>query len=247
MRAASGGGDPNRAEAALAPPLGNPRFPLVDSMRAIAVIAIFLFHALDSKWTARLNVGVPLFFVISAFLLYRPFVAARYQDKPRIRTRDFLQRRVLRIVPAYWVAVLVILASIGAPAYAIDGYDKLGMYLLLVQNYRPETVLLLIPGAWSLCVEASFYLALPAYAAAAASWASGPRGFRRELWLLVAIAILSVTYRDILFATSGDTVFAWATLPATALWFALGMGAAVISVASEVDRRRSWVKRHILH
>ena len=53
-------------------------------------------------------------------------------------------------------------------------------------------------------------------------------------------------YRGGVLLTSGDSVFGWATLPGTALWFVLGMGAAVVSVASEVDRRWSGVKRRLL-
>jgi peptidoglycan/LPS O-acetylase OafA/YrhL len=219
---------------------------LVDSLRAIAVAAVFLFHASHSKWTAQLNVGVTLFFVISAFLLYRPYIAERFQGKPRIGTWSFLQRRILRIVPAYWVALIVIFASTGFSAHAIDGFDHFGLYVLFLQNYSPKTVFGVIPGAWSLCIEASFYLALPAYAAAVRSWARGPAGFGRELRLLAGVALVSLLYRGGMMQVTGVSVFAYATLPATALWFVFGMSAAVISVASEVDPRWRSVKRRIL-
>ena len=64
------------------------RFPLVDSLRAIAALAIVGFHAglfagvadstsLASRISSNLQVGVPIFFLISGFLLYRPFTRAR--------------------------------------------------------------------------------------------------------------------------------------------------------------------------
>ena len=61
--------------------------PLVDAMRAIAALLIVAYHVAfvigglgtdgTGAWLAQLNVGVPLFFAISGFLLYRPWVAAR--------------------------------------------------------------------------------------------------------------------------------------------------------------------------
>ena len=108
---------------AVAPPPGNPRFPLFDGMRAIAagsilvthVAAITSFNLLNplGAYTARLNMGVAFFFVISGFLLYRPFLAARFAGRPPPRIRDYARRRVLRIVPAYWLALTVLAATAG--------------------------------------------------------------------------------------------------------------------------------------
>ena len=95
---------------AVQPPAGNPRFPLLDPLRVIAAFAIVFTHTGSvtnfnadnwlGQFTARLNIGVALFFLLSGFLLYRPFVAARYQDRPPVRIRDYTRRPVLRIVPA---------------------------------------------------------------------------------------------------------------------------------------------------
>ena len=67
------------------------RFPLFDSLRAIAALSIFFFHIsfvlhlfsgrAVSPWLAQLNVGVPIFFLISGFLLYRPFAQARFSGE----------------------------------------------------------------------------------------------------------------------------------------------------------------------
>ena len=87
-------------------------------MRAFAAVSIVVTHSSGvtgfntdnalGAYTARLNFGVTLFFLLSGFLLYRPFVAARLQGRPPIRIRDFVRRRVLRIVPAYWVCLVVL-------------------------------------------------------------------------------------------------------------------------------------------
>src|SRR4051812_10841150 len=95
------------------------RFPLFDSLRAIAALSVLGFHAAfaagvynsDSPlrpFTLRLDVGVSVFFLISGFLLYRPFVKARMAGVKPPATGPYAWRRFLRIVPAYWVALTVI-------------------------------------------------------------------------------------------------------------------------------------------
>ena len=102
-----------------------PRFPLFDSLRAIAALSIFGFHIAASQlalndpdfpWLGQLNVGVPIFFVVSGFLLYRPFVARRAQGRPAPSLGGYAIRRALRIIPAYWVALTVITVWLGLVA-----------------------------------------------------------------------------------------------------------------------------------
>src|SRR5919198_5319841 len=81
------------SQPAVAPPPGNPRFPLIDALRAIAALSIFVLHADVTfsggshawyrSYFSRLDIGVTVFFLISGFLLYRPFVAARRHRAPR--------------------------------------------------------------------------------------------------------------------------------------------------------------------
>src|SRR5262249_10659308 len=69
----------------------NPRYPLSDSLRAIAALSVFVFHlplvfrmSVDNPvrpYLLSLNVGVAVFFLVSGFLLYRPFASARYLGK----------------------------------------------------------------------------------------------------------------------------------------------------------------------
>src|SRR5919202_3435807 len=95
------------------------RFPLFDSLRAIAALSVFAAHAylvLEGFGAAnplrdvlvRLDVGVTIFFVISGFLLYRPFVRARLRSEDAPAARAYGWRRLLRIGPAYWVALTVV-------------------------------------------------------------------------------------------------------------------------------------------
>src|SRR3954452_12960796 len=101
-------------------------FPLVDGLRAVAALLVIVHHAgiyavlggTDSvlrPYVARLDVGVAIFFLISGFLLYRPFVRARFRSIGAPRPLAYGWRRFLRIVPAYWVALTVIALWLGLP------------------------------------------------------------------------------------------------------------------------------------
>ena len=72
-------------------------------------------------WLAGLNLGVPLFFAISGFLLYRPWVAARLAGTTPPSLRVYGLRRALRIVPAYWVALVLIVARARAATACSTG------------------------------------------------------------------------------------------------------------------------------
>src|SRR4051812_39737375 len=95
-----------------------PRFPGFDGLRALAAVSVFFYHLvardgrpLSSHWGKYvfvMNLGVPMFFMLSGFLLYRPFVAARFHGQRSLSTREFWRRRALRILPGFWVALTVL-------------------------------------------------------------------------------------------------------------------------------------------
>src|SRR3954452_10140242 len=121
---------PRPAEArvpdAVAAPPRHPRFPLIDGMRAIAVLTVVAVHSavfggalgnsLGGRLLAHLNVGVAVFFLISGFLLYRPFIAHRGGGAPAPALRDYAKRRFLRIYPAYWLIVTLLIVIPGLTA-----------------------------------------------------------------------------------------------------------------------------------
>ena len=101
---------------AVAPPPHHPRFPLIDGMRAIAVLSVVLVHttvgardlAIVGPLLAHLNIGVTIFFLISGFLLYRPFIAHRGGGAAAPPVVQYAKRRLLRIYPAYWLVLTVL-------------------------------------------------------------------------------------------------------------------------------------------
>jgi peptidoglycan/LPS O-acetylase OafA/YrhL len=222
---------------ALRPPPGNPRFPLLDAMRAVAALSIVVTHASGvtnfntENWlghfTARLNFGVCIFFLLSGFLLYRPFVAARREGRPPIGIRAFVRRRVLRIVPAYWVALTILAIYPGLLGFS----EHWWRFYTFTQIYWSDSTVQGIGPAWTLCIEASFYVLLPFIAAGIAHLRPSVRG---ELAILAAIALATLAFR---FAIQEWTPMfsSWRVLHNTLLsymdWFAYGMMLAVVSVA----------------
>src|SRR5688572_30220512 len=196
-------------------------------------------------YTARLNMGVTLFFLLSGFLLYRPFVAARLEGRPPVRIRDYTRRRVLRIVPAYWVALTLLALWPGLPAFWDGPWWRSYTF---TQIYWPESTVQGIFPAWTLCIEISFYLVLPFLAVALGRLAG--RRWKVELALLGVLALASIALRTTLEASGGGYA-AQNTLACYLDWFCVGMALAVLSVvwhgregesrALSLIVRRPWV------
>jgi peptidoglycan/LPS O-acetylase OafA/YrhL len=219
------------------PPPGNPRFPLFDSLRAIAALTVLLGHSMTitnavddrsfAKYAPQLAAqGVAVFFLISGFLLYRPFVAARLAGRT-YRVRDYARRRVLRIVPAYWVALTVIIIYFGNAVTWGNGWRFYGFG----QIYSNETFALGIGPAWTLCVEVTFYAALPLLAIAAARLGR-PQSLSADLILIAVLAALSVGVYTVFHHSSGPKWIA-GSLPGLFYWFALGMAIALLSISEQ--------------
>jgi peptidoglycan/LPS O-acetylase OafA/YrhL len=238
---------------AVAPPPGNPRFPLFDGVRAFAAGTVLVGHvgAITSfnvinplgAYSARLNMGVAFFFVISGFLLYRPFLAARFAGRPVPRIRDYARRRVLRILPAYWLALTVLAATVGlCGVFSRDWW----IYYGLLQNNSQATVLCGIGAAWSLAIEAAFYVALPLWALVMARVQRGRSSrsmVRIEVAALVAVSLVSIGARTLAWSNYGHQSDVDISLLGNADWFAYGMGLALASVALQGRERDSRVVR----
>jgi len=226
--------------AALRPPPGHPRFPLLDGLRAIAALSIVVVHVSDASGfsdhrilgalATRLNVGVAIFFVLSGFLLYRPFAAARLDGRPAPGYWRYLRRRALRIVPAFWAAmlVMVMLGWILLPG----GWPR---YFLFGQNLSSDTVLWGIGPAWTLDIEVAFYLTLPLWALLAGRALT--RGARRQRLRveLVALTVVAVAAFGVRLAVeSHDPHSVWLiTYPTYLGWFTGGMALALLSLRLE--------------
>jgi peptidoglycan/LPS O-acetylase OafA/YrhL len=226
----------------------NRRFPLVDSMRAIAAISVLTFHSVGlfgqalgpDRWSApyvgRLELGVTLFFLISGFVLYRPFVVARVTGGSLPDTGAYAWRRALRIVPAYWVALTASVLILALPNVLTA--SGIPTYYGFAQLYRESTIHGGLDQAWTLCVEVTFYAFLPLWALAIRRLPGRTASslIRGELWALAALATASLAYNAVLLSTkpSGRSVPAvdpaLSALPGYLDQFAIGMTLAVLSV-----------------
>ena len=145
--------------------------PAIDGLRAIAVIAVILYH-LGISWIPGGFLGVDLFFVISGYVITRLLLDS-IQERGGLDLRSFYMARIRRLLPplVFMIVVTSIVVGIWAPdttkKFLTDAPFSLfgGMNWWLVfnqQDYfessgRPP----LLQHTWSLAVEAQFYLLWP--------------------------------------------------------------------------------------
>jgi peptidoglycan/LPS O-acetylase OafA/YrhL len=216
--------------------------PAVEGMRACAAIGVVVTHVafqtghssgVDGRLLGRFDLAVAVFFALSGFLLWRGHAAAERDLKPRPRTGHYLRSRVVRIMPAYVVAVVVILTLLPDSNHASPTVWLAN--LTLTQIYVPLTLTGGLTQMWSLSVEVAFYLALPLLAFLARRLAVGAR-----LPAIAALGALSWAWGWLPLAVLGGGPGAnpvnWP--PAYFSWFAAGM-----VLAELVHSPVGWVHR----
>lgn len=242
----------------VAPPPHHPRFPLTVGLRGVPALAILIGHSwlfvggfggftdsLPNRMMVRMDGMVALFFLLSAFLLYRPMIAHRTGGPAAPRVADYARRRFLRLYPAYWVVLTVL--AIYPGLYGVWGEHWWAFYSLTdffaIDNLHStcpdqERFFCGLPQSWTLGVDLSFYIALPFYAALAALLARGRETrswMRAELALLAVLAALSLLLGSAPFNLRDEDWFKFSLL-GNFYWFALGLAIAVASVAYRPDR-----------
>ena len=165
--------------------------------------------ALGTTWyhiVGGLKVGVLIFFDLSGLLLYRPFV------RGRVDINTYLRRRVARILPAYLVAIAGTWLLLGPPPALLP-------YLFFAQNYDPVLFNGWLGVTWTLQLEVTFYLLLPALALL----------LHRRQWLLIPLTAVSFFGAILIFPAPIAEQRLVGSLFPFAFWaFGLGMGLAVI-------------------
>jgi peptidoglycan/LPS O-acetylase OafA/YrhL len=228
---------------AVAPPPGNPRFPLVDGVRAFAALTVIVFHvgliigALGGggwhHWLAFLTFGPQMFFMFSGFLLYRPFLAARVRGTPRPSFGGYFRNRALRVIPAYWVFLTAFAIYPGLPG---DVFGHAPIYYGMVHIYFNDTTVGGLNVSWTLCTELTFYFALPLAVMgldAMARRVSARRAWQLELGIWVLVIALSWLYVQLIYGAGPLTPFRYGmslALPGQAAFFAMGMILARLAV-----------------
>ncbi len=200
--------------------------PLIDGLRALAVLSVILDHAPyveGSKisfyfwkiWQLGhfAYMGVDVFFVLSGFLITRLLLAER-SATGRIDFYNFFVKRALRILPIYYLCVFLTVTLFSGTGHGVPSL------LLFVFNYYH----LLQPApyplehAWSLAVEEQFYLLWPFVIAALPSrFGSVFTGLVVPFMALLASAALALTF-DHAFASMAINM----SLPTRMLSLSLG-------------------------
>lgn len=208
------------------PQVGGTRsfLPAVEGLRACAAIGVVITHVafqtghsagLAGRLWGRFDMAVAVFFALSGFLLWRGHAAAARGLRAAPSTIHYLRSRVVRIMPAYLVSVVVILALL--PAAAGASATVWLANLTLTQIYVPLTLTPGLTQMWSLAVEVSFYFALPLLALAALRLPPTAR-----VPAIAAVSLLSLGWGFVPIHTAyGVNPLNWA--PAYGCWFGAGM------------------------
>lgn len=217
--------------------------PALTGIRAWAALWVFLFHAWLISGPRRLNVslvgieldftpfvsigwaGVPIFFVLSGFLLGLPF--AKWQAGLRTRPdfKRYVLRRIVRVFPAYYAQLFLLLVLAAWLPYPVADLDGVGLFKHLLMLFMPPPVGAepMVKVWWTLTVEFSFYLILP--------WLALMLAPGRWAWLLIFCIASMWAWRHGMVVWLADApidhrVVAASQLPGSLDTFGLGMLAA---------------------
>ena len=152
--------------------------PEIDGLRFIAIMSVIFYH-LNGYVTTKLGAdgsrdmlssflrkgdfGVPLFFVISGFIISFPFARRAMAGLPPVQIRRYLTRRLTRLEPPYIISLIVMLALLvylkgESMSGLLPHFGASAVYVHNVIFGRPSDINVV---AWSLEVECQFYLLAP--------------------------------------------------------------------------------------
>ncbi|HEU5347236.1 MAG TPA: acyltransferase, partial [Ktedonobacterales bacterium] len=163
----------------------------LDGLRAVAALSIVVFHSMlflqleYEPWSRAINhgwyylsTGVHLFFVLSGFLLFLPYVRAMLDGEKLPSARRFYRRRALRILPAYWACLAILVALKFFVGQVPFSPGDVVAHIVLVHDSFPQFNRDYNGPFWTMAVEAQFYLLMPLMALLVARVCGG----RRSPW-----------------------------------------------------------------
>ena len=223
------------------------QFPVLDTWRAVGALAVltthttfqtgtYLGHGIWGTLLARLDVGVAIFFVLSGFLLSRPWFARAALGMPAPDSRSYFLKRFLRIYPVYFVTVVLALSLLDENDGTSPGTWVAN--LLVADTYVHDQLPHGLTHMWSISVEVSFYLLLPLLMVLCL----GPRRPRLHR-LRIHVALLAMVATAVLWQTvlvealdprSHGAPGLW--LPGYLTWFAAGIWLALVHVDLQQGR-----------
>jgi peptidoglycan/LPS O-acetylase OafA/YrhL len=173
----------------------------VDALRGIAAVMVLSAHALTllvpvsdrdvPGWALlrpQLSSGFQLFFVVSGFLIAGPFLRDLIGSNPLPRVWPYAVRRILRIGPAFWVVLLAFALVIGG-TWSADDWIAVITHATFTQDLVLHQSGAILPVAWTLGIEALFYVFVPAAAFVIRRQWQRVTAAQLELWICVAWAL----------------------------------------------------------
>jgi peptidoglycan/LPS O-acetylase OafA/YrhL len=191
-----------------------PYLPGLDGLRALAVIAVLLYHS-GLPWIPGGFLGVEVFFVISGYLI-TALLLAQWRQLGRVDVKTFWLGRARRLLPALYLVLVVTLAYavvflpgevaglrgdvLAALGYVTNWYLVIGHESYFEAIGRPS----LLKHLWSLAVEEQFYLVWPLVLAFGLSLGATRWRRRRILILALAGAVTSALLMALLYRPELD-------------------------------------------
>jgi peptidoglycan/LPS O-acetylase OafA/YrhL len=144
--------------------------PGLDGLRAVAVIAVILYHA-NKSWVSGGFLGVEVFFVISGYLITMLLINES-QENGKINFGAFWIRRARRLLPALWTLLIGVttycalferdtLGNLRGDVVAAFVYGFNWFQIWVGTSYFSAFGLVPLRHLWSLAVEEQFYLVWP--------------------------------------------------------------------------------------
>ncbi len=227
-------------------------FPTLNAVRAIGAIMVICTHVafntgqINRGWTgavlSRLDFGVTLFFILSGFLLSRPFLLSVAREQEHPSWRHYLWKRALRILPLYWVVVVA--AMLIDPANDDATWQDWVSQLTLTQLYRHDLLSSSLTQMWSLCTEVAFYIVLPVLIVLLTRNRRHPGLHLPTLFLrVVPLCVLAVIWQAWTGTIPGVRGHYAQWLPGLLPWFLVGIGFAAVSANLAVAPREHLLDR----
>jgi peptidoglycan/LPS O-acetylase OafA/YrhL len=226
-------------------------FPALNAVRAAGALMVLLTHAafntgrINDGWVgamlARFDFGVTLFFVLSGFLLSRPWFLAAALGRREPSSRHYLWKRALRILPLYWVVVVV--AFVVDPANKNATWQDWVSHLTLTQLYRHELLASSLTQMWSLCTEVAFYVVLPFLCLALIGRRTATFRLNRVLVGAGLLAVAGLSWQVVVAQIPGYKAHYAQWLPGYLPWFMIGIAFAAVSAELAVRPRDHVLER----
>jgi peptidoglycan/LPS O-acetylase OafA/YrhL len=194
-------------------------------MRAFGWAAPILGH---------IDLGLAAFFVLSGYLIARPFARAYVAGTRRPPLRDYVRNRVLRVVPAFYVFTVLVLLRFGLDGTLASGshnassWSQVLAQFLFVQGQAGGPAAVPIGPAWSIGAEVGFYVLIPLSAFVAYRVGARLRGPGSRAAVALA-AIAALTFVSIAARAYQKFDFTWLTSPPAIMYvFMPGVAVAII-------------------